>query len=142
MALNKAGKSCDVLGSDMKIYLPKRKKVLYPDVTVHCEAPEFHDGREDLLLNPLLIVEVLSESTEVYDRGMKFDSYASAASFQEYVLVSQDEMRIETFFLHNAKEQLWKRSVFDAPETEVKLYSANISFRVKDVYKKVFEEKN
>jgi Uma2 family endonuclease len=69
----------------------------YPDVSVACEAPRFADDAEDTLLNPIVLIEVLSESTEAYDRGRKFEMYRRIPSLREYLLVSQWEPRLESF---------------------------------------------
>jgi Uma2 family endonuclease len=95
-------KGCDVYGSDMRVFVertPIRGKSLYtyPDLTVVCGEPTFTDEHEDTLTNPLLIVEILSDSTERYDRTTKFQLYKGLQSFREYVLVAQKEPFVEVF---------------------------------------------
>src|ERR671917_588299 len=79
------GRPCRVLSNEMKVRLPDSRKFYYPDVTVVCGEPQFHDERTDIIINPVLLIEVLSKSTEAFDRGDKFQSYQQLASLQEYL---------------------------------------------------------
>ena len=85
---------CLVLASDMKVYIPLRDAFVYPDLSVVCEAPQLL-GEHEVITNPSLIVEVLSDSTEAYDRGQKASHYRRIPTLQVYLLVSQHEPRIE-----------------------------------------------
>jgi Uma2 family endonuclease len=89
--------SCSVLPSDIKVRILRPTRFFYPDVTIVCDTPRFADDETDVLLNPLIVFEVLSESTAAYDRGRKFHSYQAIDSLQEYVLVSQDRYLVEHF---------------------------------------------
>lgn len=140
-ALDNANKNCLVLSSDMKIFIPAVNRGLYPDAAVLCETPLFYADRQDILLNPILIVEVLSESTEAYDRGEKFNYYSTLPSFREYVLVSQDKPLVEVLYLQNPVENLWKHSLAEGLEAEVQLYSLDCKITLKDIYKRVEFEK-
>jgi Uma2 family endonuclease len=91
------GQGCQALTSDMRIKIHATDRYVYPDGAVVCGGPEFEDETRDILLNPRVIIEVLSDSTEAYDRGDKFDQYRAIPSFQEYVLASQKAPRIEVF---------------------------------------------
>ena len=88
---------CIVVNSDMRMRVAEDGLYTYPDISVVCGDPKFADRRTDTLLNPSLIVEVLSPSTERKDRGFKFAQYRTLASLQEYALVSQEEHRVEVF---------------------------------------------
>ena len=77
------------MGSDIKIAIEAFTHFRYPDAVVICEKIEYYGNRKDVIVNPLLIVEVLSSGTESIDRGVKFDDYKTLSSFKEYVLVSQ-----------------------------------------------------
>jgi Uma2 family endonuclease len=88
---------CTVTTADMRLRVTPNGLYTYPDVMVHCGAPQLADGRKDTLLNPTVIIEVLSPSTEAYDRGFKFHQYKLVESLQEYALVSQTEPRVEIF---------------------------------------------
>ena len=91
------GGPCHVLTSDMRVKIKKTGLYTYPDVVVVCSEPEFEDGYFDTLLNPRVIVEILSDSTEKYDRGAKFGHYQELPSVQEYVLICQNRDRIERY---------------------------------------------
>jgi Uma2 family endonuclease len=91
------GRPCRVYISDMRVQVAATGMYTYPDVVAVCGPREFAGAHRDTLLNPTVIVEVLSPSTEVYDRGAKFDHYWRLPSLAEYVLVAQDHMRVEHF---------------------------------------------
>jgi Uma2 family endonuclease len=91
------GKGCSVTTSDVRVRVSPRGFYTYPDIAVVCGAPKFADDQADTLLNPTLLVEVLSPSTEAHDRGFKFAQYRRLESLQEYGLVSQTEPRVEIF---------------------------------------------
>lgn len=129
--------NCDVLGSDMKIYIPILDSFVYPDVAVICEKPQFYADREDVLMNPLLIVEVLSESTANYDREEKFEKYTTLPSIREYVLVSQDKPFVEAFYLHDPENELWKISHASKLEATVHLHSVDVTLKLEDIYKQI-----
>ena len=99
----------DVCMSNMRVKTSAKGAYFYPDVVVFCGEPQFEDNVFDTLLNPILVVEVLSPSTEVYDSGEKFRHYQELASLQEYILVSQDRVRVEQYRL--AKTQ-WVQNFF------------------------------
>lgn len=91
------GGPCRVYASDMRVKVAAIGLYTYPDVAVVCGDRQFEDGRRDTLLNPTVIVEVLSPSTEAYDRGEKFAHYRRLETVQEYLLISQDRQRLEHF---------------------------------------------
>ena len=91
------GTTSSVFANEMRISIPTAQSYFYPDVGVVCADPRFEDDVFDTLLNPIVIVEVLSPSTEAYDRGEKFGHYRQLASLQEYVLVAQDKILIEHY---------------------------------------------
>ena len=91
------GSGCETYMSDMRVSTPRTSSYFYPDVAVVCEEPRFEDEVFDTLLNPIILVEVLSPSTEAYDRGEKFTHYRQLASLQEYVLVAQDKVLVEHY---------------------------------------------
>jgi len=88
---------CKVYPSDMRVKIQATGLYIYPDVVVVCTKPEFEDNRNDTLLNPTLIIEVLSDSTEAYDRGKKFEHYRTLNSLSDYLLVSLDNPRVEYY---------------------------------------------
>jgi Uma2 family endonuclease len=90
-------RGCVVLSSDQRLAFPPNERYVYPDVTVVCGPREYQAGTTDVLTNPSVLVEVLSTSTEEYDRGLKWAGYQRIASLTDYVLVSQAEIRVEHF---------------------------------------------
>lgn len=89
------GKSCEAYPVDMRVRIPSSDIYTYPDLVAVCGEPDFEDDTFDTLTNPTLIIEVLSDSTESYDRGMKSKYYRRIPSLEEYVLVAQDEYMVE-----------------------------------------------
>ena len=88
---------CSVLSSDQRLAFPPDARYVYPDVTVICGPPAFQPGTNDVITNPSIIVEVLSSSTEEYDRGLKWTGYQRIAALTDYLLVAQTEARIEHY---------------------------------------------
>lgn len=88
---------CTVYSTDLRLQISQTGLFTYPDVMVVCGKPRFNDDQNDTLLNPILIIEVLSDSTKDYDRGEKFEHYRSLETFKEYVLVAQDKYHVEHF---------------------------------------------
>lgn len=126
--------SFEVISSDQKVYIPKLNQVLYPDALVVYQKPEFWNGRKDVLLNPILIVEVLSPATEKYDRQDKFMSYKNIPTFMEYVMVRQDTKEVETWF--REETHLWRETTY-IDSGEVKLTSIGISISMDKVYRNI-----
>ena len=91
------GSGCETYANEMRVSSPLTSSYFYPDVVVVCEEPRFEDDVFDTLLNPIILVEVLSPSTEAYDRGEKFAHYRQLASLQEYILVAQDKVFVEHY---------------------------------------------
>lgn len=91
------GRPCETYPSDMRVRVNATGLCTYPDVTVVCGEPEFLDRSGDVLLNPRVIVEVLSESTEAYDRGEKFAHYRRVESLQDYLLIAQEKASVEHY---------------------------------------------
>lgn len=129
------GRPCEMYANDMRVRVPSTQLYTYPDVTVVCDEPQFEDDYLDTLLNPTLIIEVLSESTEGYDRGKKFGFYRTIPSLAEYLLVAQDEQRIEQY----AKQQdgRWLLSESSSADDLIELVSIQCQLALKEVYDKV-----
>jgi len=134
-------KPCDVTSSDMKIWLPNVGGFVYPDVTVLCDTPIFFKERRDVLTNPTVLIEVLSKSTEAYDRGKKFELYSTLPSLQEYVLVSQYEPKIETYYRASAEQETWEYRKIAGLENEIHLQALDCTVRLADVYHSIDFEK-
>jgi Uma2 family endonuclease len=91
------GRECFVLTSDQRVSLWNQQRYVYPDTTVVCGAAESQAGTTDVLVNPAILVEVLSTSTEGYDRGLKWEGYQRIASLTDYLLVSQSKVQVEHY---------------------------------------------
>ena len=130
-----ADSPCRVLTSDMKIKLPTGLYT-YPDASVVCDQPQYEDDRKDVLLNPLLIVEVLSPSTEAYDRGQKFRHYQTCPSLREYVLIAQDRSAVDHYLRQPASGQ-WLLTTFESLDATMPLPSLGIGLRLSEIYSKV-----
>jgi Uma2 family endonuclease len=129
------GRPCKAYPSDMRVKIPGGQHYLYPDVIVVCGQSQFEDERKDTLLNPTLVIEVLSKSTEAYDRGDKFATYRKLDSLQECVLVSQERCLVEVF--RRQPEALWLLSSHDDPKQVVSLPSIQCTLALSEVYDKV-----
>lgn len=128
-------RSCRVLGSDMRVAAPSGL-FTYPDVVIVCGGPVFTSDRDDTLTNPSVIFEVLSESTEGYDRGKKFQHYQTIPSLAHYLLVSQDEPWID--HLRKLPSGDWVLTTHRAGD-RITLESIHTSLDVDDAYLKVLE---
>jgi len=129
------GTPCEALGQDLKIRsLPTRYS--YPDVTIVCAELEFLDENQDVITNPTVILEILSESTEAYDRGDKFLAYQQRASLQEYVLVAQDRISVE-HYTRQGDGNVWLYERLDRPDARLRLPSVGAEVALSDVYRRV-----
>jgi Uma2 family endonuclease len=129
------GRPCEGYSGDMRVKVPSTRLYTYPDVVVVCGEPQFEDDYIDTLLNPTVIIEVLSESTELYDRGKKFGLYRTIESLAEYILVAQDERRIEQFV--RQPDERWLLSEYRSLEDTVEMASIQCSLELQEVYDKV-----
>jgi Uma2 family endonuclease len=128
-----------VLGSDTKIRIEKYNRNVYPDVLVVCEKVQYWEGRNDIIVNPLLIFEVISESTEGYDRSNKFDLYRTLPSFKEYVLISQFKPLADDYFRQTEDENLWKITTTADMEAALRLHSIGFDLPLAKIYWQVPE---
>lgn len=129
-------RDCRVYPPDMRVHIPKTGLFTYPDVLVVCGKPQFlPDANIDTLTNPLLIVAVLSTSTEGYDKGAKFDNYRSLESLREYLLVSQDAKKIIRYTKQTNGNWILMDFIGDA--TEIELVSIECSLAMDDIYDKI-----
>lgn len=126
---------CRVYPSDMRVLIPAADLYTYPDIAVVCGAPRFEDEHHDTLLNPLLIVEILSPLTERYDRGRKFHHYMTIATLQEYLLVSQESCRVEQF-VRMAQHQ-WLLTTYSDRGDTLALRSIEARLALAEIYNKV-----
>ena len=124
-----------VFGSQQLVYLPDLNFILYPDVLVVAEAPLYWDENEVLLINPLLVVEVLSKSTRGYDRTEKFAAYKTLQSFREYLLVDSYRCRMESRF--REEPDLWRESIVTELDKSISLKSVGSELQLADVYRHI-----
>jgi Uma2 family endonuclease len=129
------GKPCKVYSSDMRVKISQTGLYTYPDVVALCDEAKFDDEQQDTLLNPAVIIEVLSKSTEGYDRGEKFAHYRKIAALLEYVLISQDKKRIEHYV--RQPDNQWLMSEVTQPQEGIDLLSIQCRLLMADVYDKV-----
>lgn len=125
---------CNVYPSDMRVKIATLNTYTYPDVVIACGEELFEDEQNDTLLNPIVIIEVLSDSTEAYDRGKKFDHYQSLASFVEYMLVTQETCHLEHYVRQD--DRTWTYRSFHSPEDVVQLEAIQCTLVLKDIYAK------
>ncbi|WP_414545551.1 Uma2 family endonuclease [Nostoc sp. CCY0012] len=125
------------INSDLRLWIPEHRRGVYPDVMVFEGEPQLNDPRLDEVLNPILIVEVLSPSTADYDRQSKFRMYRSILSFSEYLLVEQDEPFIERY---SKKDQGWLLSDFNSLEQSIFLDSVGVELPLGEIYRGVVFE--
>lgn len=129
------GKRCEAFVADMRLLVKRRQLYTYPDVMVVCGQVEFAPGRKDTVTNPVVIVEVLSPSTEAYDRGRKFEFYRTIDSLQEYVLVDQQRMYVER---HRPLDLgRWEMTAFEAADDVLPLSSIGVDISLTSIYERV-----
>lgn len=128
------GRGCRSYSSDMRVRVPATGLHAYPDVSALCGERHFLDERRDTLLNPSVIVEVLSPTTERYDRGRKWAHYQRLGSLREYVLVAQDAMRVERYLRHDVG---WLLTAHEAPTDLLELPSVGASIPLAAIYEDV-----
>ena len=131
---------CKVYPSDMRVRVSPTGLYTYPDVTVVWGEARFDDENADTLLNPTMIVEVLSPSTPGYDRGEKFEQYRKLESVQEYVVIAQDRVHVEHW--GRQAEGQWLLSETDSVDDVIALPSIGCRLTVADLYEKVEFDKN
>ena len=128
-----------IFASDQKIYFPELNYGVYADTLVVSEQPAYFDDGELLLINPLIVVEILSKSTQSYDRSGKFEEYKTLPSFLEYVLIRQDKYEVETRF--REEPDLWRETIVSDLSSSFPLRSVGCSIALSDVYEHIVFEK-
>ena len=126
---------CRVYPSDLKVKVARSKRFFYPDLSVVCGETLFADNESDVIINPILIAEVLSESTAAYDRGKKFLSYQQIDSLKEYLLISQDEILVEHYL--RQENSSWLYTMANSLEEKILLPSINSEITLKEIYDKI-----
>lgn len=129
------GKEYKTFITDQRLWIPERKIYTYPDVMVIPKPVELQSGRKDTVINPVLIVEVLSDSTEAYDRGGKFEAYRTIATFQEYLLIDQAQRHVEQYAKQSANQ--WLFTEHHGDDARVMLASIPVEIALVDLYENV-----
>lgn len=124
--------------TDQRLWIPDLDQYTYPDIMVTPRPPELQPGRKDTVMNPLLLAEVLSDSTEKYDRGDKFEAYRTIPTFQEYLLIAQDKPHVEQYV--KQAENQWLFTEFHDLDATVALPSVNVTLTLADLYEAVFSD--
>jgi len=139
-ALNVAFKqeSYEVFMGDVKLWIPRRRIYTYPDVMVVAGEVKYVENRTDIIVNPQIIVEVLSDSTKNYDRDGKFEAYRTIPTFQEYLLIDQSRIHVEQYAKSATKR--WTFCEYDTDDTTVALMSLPFEIMLADLYHKVIVE--
>ena len=129
------GKPCQPFSTDLRVNVSRTGLYTYPDVGVVCDEPQFGDEHHDTLLNPRVIIEVLSPSTEAYDRGKKFSHYGTIESLAEYLLVAQDRPCIDHYARQASGD--WLRHEATDLDDAVQLPSIECELKLAEVYDRV-----
>jgi Uma2 family endonuclease len=129
------GRPCRTYGSDMKVKIEEAGSYVYPDLTIVCGERRFDDEEKDALLNPMVVIEVLSPSTELNDRGRKFAYYRQLESITDYLMIAQDKPFIEHYT--KQEEGRWVLAVKDNLQQAVNLESVQCRLALSDIYENV-----
>jgi Uma2 family endonuclease len=135
ISIKSSGKKYRVFGGQQKVYLPTLNFGIFPDVLVVTDRPLYWDDNEVLLINPILIIEVLSKGTKKYDRNGKFMEYKTLETFQEYVLIDQNKCYIETHFREEPK--VWKGTDHNDISGSIYLKSIDCTISIADIYENI-----
>ena len=128
------GGPCRVLNSNMRVAVERSRRFVYPEASVLCQPPEFHpeDPKRTTIINPRVIFEVLSDSTESYDRGEKFEKYRQIDSLEEYVLLAQDRPAVETFL--RQPDNSWNLLAWQGIDAIARLRCLNLELPLAELY--------
>ncbi len=129
------GGSCLVFNSDMKVWIEEVRRFLYPDLSGLCGQPQYHDSGRDVLVNPALVVEVLSPKSEAYDRGRKLALYMALPAIREIALVSQEEVRVEKYT--RASDGIWRFEAYAGADAVARFESLGCDVPLRDFYQGV-----
>lgn len=135
-----AGKDCVAYMIDVRLWIKANGLFTYPDLMVVCGKSEFYENRKDTITNPVLIVEVLSDSTKDYDRGTKFMLYRSIPTLREYIIIHQKQIHVEQFSLD--EEGRWFLREYNDPNAILRCASVDFQIPLHEIYTKIeFENK-
>lgn len=126
---------CQVFPSDLKVHIESNSLFTYPDLSIICGKPEFWNSRIDTILNPSVIIEVLSPATKDYDHGEKFTLYRNIPSLKEYILISSTEVRLEQYIKQAPNE--WKFIEYQSAEEQITIAAVSFSTLLQEFYRDV-----
>ena len=126
-------RNCRVYAADLRLQVERAESYTYPDLAVTCGTPQFNSDNPPALLNPVLIVEILSPTTGAYDRNEKFATYRLIPSFREYLLVSQDEVRIEHYW-REPEASVWQFEDLRGPAAVLRVQTLEADLSLARVY--------
>ncbi len=128
-------KGCDVFASDVRLQVESKDLFTYPDLMIVCGKPQYYENRDDTITNPMIIFEILSESTKNYDRGEKFEFYRAIPTLKEYVLVDQYKIHVEHFSIIEAGK--WILTEYNDVHNELKLAAVDLTIPLQAIYNRV-----
>ncbi len=120
---------------DVRLWIPQKRIYTYPDVMIIANEPEYFNNRRDTILNPQVIIEVLSKSTKGYDREDKFEAYRTISTFQEYLLIDQTWIHVEQFSKTGKKQ--WTLREYDEEDEAIALATVPFKISLQDLYNKI-----
>ncbi len=126
---------CSVFTADLKVRIEKYNRCVYPDASLVCGTEEYLDENETVLLNPMLLIEVLSKSSKEEDRGLKFEFYRSIPSFKEYMIIYQTIPKVQTWFKEG--ENLWRIGNAEGIDQQIELHSIGCVLALEAIYRRV-----
>lgn len=133
------GKGCKPYGSDLRIHIPKDSLYTYPDISIICGKPQTTDIFRDNIINPSVIIEILSKATKDYDRGSKFTLYRSINTLKEYILIDSTSISVEIFT--RQEDNSWRLTEFKQQSDNFTITTINLTLYLKDIYEDVsFDE--
>lgn len=136
-----SGRECEAFFGDMRVKIDRTGLYTYPDGVVTCDEPSFEDAEVDTLLNPQVLFEILSPSTERYDRGKKFGHYRQIESLRDYILIAQDEPLVEHY--NRRPEGEWALTDAKGLDASLTIATIDVTIPLRDLYAKVrFNETN
>jgi Uma2 family endonuclease len=133
-----SGKKCTPYGSDLRVHIPENTLYTYPDITIVCDDEKYLDDAFDTLLNPKIIIEILSKTTKDYDKGSKFTLYRSIASLVEYILIDSEKMFVERFAKNS--EGNWTLYEYALPSDFLVIPTIDFKIELDLIYKNVFDK--
>lgn len=134
-AIDENQKDCIVFTSDMKVKIEKFNAFVFPDSSVVCGEAVYNNEKQTILKNPILLIEILSESSQNYDKGQKFEYYRSLPSFKEYMIIYQTMPKVQTWF--KEAEDLWRIGNAEGLDAVIRLHSIGLEIALKDIYKRI-----